>query len=163
MQDFLNYNISQTVWDIKLNFCIWSDIHRSNNFTHSFALFVFQAWLTCPKLCQVVTQLNLKIEFSYKVSFFACFWGFIEVKIYSAISSGCSQVCPKWYKPTSYLYLKNGMKWNLGMKLLFHLFGSIYLYSFGQSYLDMRKVITNIKSAISQDWIGLRCWFFAYE
>ena len=43
------------------------------------------------------------------------------------------------------------MKWNLGIKLLFHLFDSICLYSFGQAYLDMQKVIPNIKSAISQD------------
>ena len=30
MQDSLNYNNSQTSWDMKLNFCMWLDVHRSN-------------------------------------------------------------------------------------------------------------------------------------
>ena len=43
---------------------------------------------------QIVSQLYLKNELSYEVSFFACGKEEIEVTL-SIISSGSSQTCPK--------------------------------------------------------------------
>ena len=45
MQDSLNYSISQMIWDMKLNFCIWLDIYRSQKFIQSFLVgVVSHAW-----------------------------------------------------------------------------------------------------------------------
>ena len=49
---------------------------------------------TCPKGQQIVSQLYLKNEFSYEVSFFACCKKAIEVTL-SIISSGSRQTYPK--------------------------------------------------------------------
>ena len=36
MWDSLNHSVSQTSSDMKLDFCMWLDMHRSNKFTQSF-------------------------------------------------------------------------------------------------------------------------------
>ena len=59
MYDSLNYNISQTSWDMKLNSCI--------KFFQSFQVGVVRHAQACPKLCQIMSQLHLKKESSYKV------------------------------------------------------------------------------------------------
>ena len=69
MQDSSNYNISQTSWNLKLNFCMLLDIYKIYAVISSGV--VRHAW-ACPKLSQLVTQLHLKNELSYQVGFFAC-------------------------------------------------------------------------------------------
>ena len=64
MQASLNYNISQTSWVMKLNFCMWLDIHRRNKFTKAFQLVVVRHVRACPKLCKFLSQLDLKNKLS---------------------------------------------------------------------------------------------------
>ena len=69
MQHSLNYNISQMSWDMKLNFCIWLDIHQSSKYYLVALSGCGQACLGMPKVMTVVSLFYLKNEFSYEVSF----------------------------------------------------------------------------------------------
>ena len=63
----VNCNILQTIPDIKLNFCLWLDIHIINKFTPLFKLgVVTHAWAH-PKFYQILSQIHLKNELSYSL------------------------------------------------------------------------------------------------
>ena len=88
MQASLNYNISQTSWVMKLNFCMWLDIHRRNKFTKAFQLVVVRHVRACPKLCRILSQLHLKNKLSYKLIFWMCIGIHRSYKFVQLISSG---------------------------------------------------------------------------
>ena len=50
IQDFLNYNISQMNWGLKVDFCVWLDIHRSNKFIQVISKGCDQTSLGIPKV-----------------------------------------------------------------------------------------------------------------
>ena len=66
MQYSLIYNISQTSYGIKFNFCKWSDIYRSNKFTQSF--------LTMPKIMpnKYLVSFISRRSWAAKLVCFAC-------------------------------------------------------------------------------------------
>ena len=49
-----------------MTFFMWLDIHRSNIFIGSFQVVMVRHARTCPKLCQIVSQLHLENELRYK-------------------------------------------------------------------------------------------------
>ena len=67
MQNFLNCNISQTNGIMKMKFCWWLDIHKSNKFTKSFQVGVIRLAWECPKWWQVSCQLLLKLRWVVKL------------------------------------------------------------------------------------------------
>ena len=74
IQDSLNYNISETSWGMKLNFCVWLRI--SNKLIQSFQMgVVSNPWL-CPNLYQIVSQVHLLDEWICKIVF--CLWLWIH-------------------------------------------------------------------------------------
>ena len=62
IQNSLNHNISEASWGMKLNFCMWWDIHSSNIFIQSWQVSVVRHARACSKLGQIVSQLHLKNE-----------------------------------------------------------------------------------------------------
>ena len=63
----VNCNILQTILGIKLNFCLWLDIHIINKLTQLFKLgVVTHAWAH-PKFYQILSQIHLKNELSYSL------------------------------------------------------------------------------------------------
>ena len=97
----------QTSWGMNLDFCMWLYIHKNNKFIQSFQVGVVRHACSCPKLCQIVSQLHLKNRLSFKVGFFHVV---SKLKISSIIFSVCSQTCPKWLN-ISYLYLRSELRY----------------------------------------------------
>ena len=81
----LQYPINKLMCEVEI---LQLDIHRSSKFIWSFQVGVVRHVRVCPKLCQIVSQLHLKNEFSCKVVQF-------NNKICSIISSGFGQSWPK--------------------------------------------------------------------
>ena len=67
---FLNYNISQKTWDKKVNFWILLEVQESTKYQLTALSSCAQARLNIQKVTtQIVSQLYLKNDLSYEVSF----------------------------------------------------------------------------------------------
>ena len=67
---FLNYNISQKTWDKKVNFWILLEVQESTKYQLTALSRCAQARLNIQKVTtQIVSQLYLKNDLSYEVSF----------------------------------------------------------------------------------------------
>ena len=67
---FLNYNISQKTWDKKVNFWILLEVQESTKYQLTALSSCAQARLNMQKVTtQIVSQLYLKNDLSYEVSF----------------------------------------------------------------------------------------------
>ena len=69
IQDCLNYNISQTSWGKKLNFCIRLNIHGSNKFTKTFQVGVARHPCACSKLCRFCVSFISRMSGTKKLVF----------------------------------------------------------------------------------------------
>lgn len=58
IKDSLNFNISETSWGMKLNFCMSLDIHRCNKYAQYFQVGVARYEWAYLKLSQIVSQLH---------------------------------------------------------------------------------------------------------
>ena len=106
IQDSLNFGISETSWGMKLNFCMWLDIHQNNKFSQFFQVDMIRFDWACLKLSEIMSQLHLKSSW-IEVVFLHVVRDPWKRQIYSMISSCCRQSCSKWFTKTSWLYLKN--------------------------------------------------------
>ena len=72
MYDSLNYNISQTSWDMKLNSCMWLEILGATNF---FSLFKW-VWSGMPRHAQsyVKSWVSFISKRSWAIKLFLCMW-----------------------------------------------------------------------------------------
>ena len=72
MYDSLNYNISQTSWDMKLNSCMWLEILGATNF---FSLFKW-VWSVMPRHAQsyVKSWVSFISKRSRAIKLFLCMW-----------------------------------------------------------------------------------------
>ena len=111
----------------------------NNKFTQSFQVGVLMHVWICPKLCQTLSQLDLKNELSYEVGFF-CMWlvrNSWKIQICSIILIGCGKGCPKWLETTK-LYLKNEIRYEFDFLHVVrhtkvHLYDLFHSYKCGQS------------------------------
>ena len=58
MHDSLNCNISQTRWEMKVNFCTRLDVHRSNKFSRSLQVGVVRHAWACSKWWKIVNSIS---------------------------------------------------------------------------------------------------------
>ena len=82
MQDSLNCSVLQTIWGMKLNFCTWLDVHRSNKLTKPFQVYVVRHAWEYSKLCKMWVRFISQEWLELWSSFFDCRYGSIEVTNY---------------------------------------------------------------------------------
>ena len=100
-------------YEVEFLYVIRHLYYRSNKFTFSFQLGVVRHDWACSKLCQIMSQLYLNMELSYKAGFLHVVRDPSKLQIYLIISSECDQVRPKLFKIMSQLYLKNELLYDV--------------------------------------------------
>ena len=67
-QDFLNYNISKTMWCIKLIFCMQLDVRWSHSLIVQFLLCVVRHVQACSKCSEIIKKQNLRKGMRYYIT-----------------------------------------------------------------------------------------------
>ena len=69
VQDSFNYKFLQRSWGMKLNFCMWLYIHRSNKFSQVLQVDVIRHVRVCPT-CQGMPKVKPRLRLSWAITFF---------------------------------------------------------------------------------------------